>query len=118
MTNIEFALVVIRSANIDLSAKFYQQLGLEFVKHRHGNGLEHYACEIGSVVFEIYPSLREADNTTSTRIGFRIPLIDLVLENLREQAVTIISLPEDSLWGRRMVIKDPDGHFIEIVESS
>ena len=47
-------LVAIRSANIDRAAEFYENLGLEFEKHRHGNGPEHYSCECHEVVFEIY----------------------------------------------------------------
>ena len=48
-------LTVLRSPNIDRSAKFYQAMGLLFSKHRHGSGPEHYTSVVNGFVFEIYP---------------------------------------------------------------
>ncbi|MCK0472476.1 hypothetical protein [Halalkalibacter sp. APA_J-10(15)] len=50
-------LVVISSLNIEKSVTFYEALGLIFKKEQHGNGPEHYACEIGNLVFEIYSGI-------------------------------------------------------------
>jgi len=33
---------VIRSSQVKQAACFYEDLGLHFTKHRHGNGREHY----------------------------------------------------------------------------
>src|SRR4051812_27334640 len=55
MSNVSLNLLVIRSPDIDRSARFYELLGLSFTKHAHGTGPVHYAGELGSAVFEIYP---------------------------------------------------------------
>ena len=48
--------LVIRATRLEEVLSFFQTLGLEFVKEKHGSGPEHYACERNGVVFEIYPS--------------------------------------------------------------
>jgi lactoylglutathione lyase len=97
--NIRLNLIVIRSTNIEQSSSFYESLGLRFIKHSHGSGPEHYACELGSLVFEIYPRQTEFDSTTSTRIGFRVAALDKAVEKLKENGTKIISHPKDSAWG-------------------
>jgi lactoylglutathione lyase len=118
MTYITFNLVVIRSAEIEHSLQFYTWLGLAFTQHRHGNGPEHYACELGTVVFELYPLTNEAQNTKATRIGFQVDELDALIARLQENGVTIISQPKDSPWGRRAIVDDPDGHRVELLETS
>ena len=76
MSDIQLNLVVIRASNLERAVAFYRLLGLDFVKHRHGNGLEHFACDLGTVVFEIYPRTSEADSTSATRLGFRVASVD------------------------------------------
>jgi len=110
-------LVVIRSADMERSLQFYKLLGLDFTQHRHGNGPEHYACELGIVVFEIYPRTDQAQDTASTRIGFQVNSLDSLVAKLQESGVTLISPPKDSPWGRRAVVNDPDGHRVELVET-
>jgi hypothetical protein len=54
-TNVRLNLVVIRSRNIEQVAEFYPHLGLSLINHQHGNSLEHFACELESITFEIFP---------------------------------------------------------------
>ena len=49
-------LTVIRCTDIDASFEFYRLTGLEFEKHRHGTGPEHYAASDGFWTFELYPA--------------------------------------------------------------
>jgi len=111
-------LIVIRSTDFDHSAQFYQALGLTFVKHRHGNGLDHLSCELGHVVFEIYPRTSESDSTVFTRLGFRVPSVDGAVEQLQKIGVKVISPPKDSPWGRRAVVDDYDGHRVELTQGN
>lgn len=108
-------LVVIRSVNIEQSVIFYQTLGLIFKKERHGDGQEHYACEIGNLIFEIYPSQSEFVDET-TRIGFNVKNLDGLIEKISQNDGLIITEPTLSPWGKRAVIKDPDGHKVELLE--
>jgi catechol 2,3-dioxygenase-like lactoylglutathione lyase family enzyme len=116
--SIQLNLVVIRSADIECSAEFYSRLGLNFIKHSHGNGPAHYACESGTVVFEIYPRKGETDSTIAARIGFQVASLDVLVAKLEKHGAPIISSPQDSLWGRRAVVSDPDGHRVELTERS
>lgn len=36
------------------------------------------------------------------------------IARLRDADYEIVATPKDSLWGRRAVVKDPDGHSVEI----
>jgi catechol 2,3-dioxygenase-like lactoylglutathione lyase family enzyme len=108
-------LVVIRSPDIDKAAAFYQVLGLNLVKHAHGSGPEHYACEMGKCVFEIYPITPKSAPTNGTRLGFKVESVDQIVSSLAASGATIVSPPTNSEWGRRAVLKDLDGHTIELV---
>ena len=116
MSDIQLNLVVIRASNVEQATAFYRLLGLDFVKHRHGNGLEHFACDLGTVVFEIYPRTSEAGSTTATRLGFRVASVNAAIAELEKRGVPVISPPKNSPWGWRAVVTDPDGHKVELTE--
>ncbi|MGD1938373.1 MAG: VOC family protein [Cyanophyceae cyanobacterium] len=113
-------LVVIRVANIDRSRAFYEAIGLSFERHQHGSkGLPHFASveeENQGVVFEIYPSAGK--ETVDVRLGFSVPDVDETLGVLTSQGGTVLSSAKDSPWGRRAVIKDLDGHKVELCQSA
>lgn len=111
-------LVVIRSQQMDRSAAFYEALGLRFQKHRHGDGPEHYASESESQTFEIYPLAKDATPTTETRIGFAVVEVDSVFARLLHAGGEPVSSPKQSPWGRRAVVRDPDGHRVELTAPS
>ncbi len=108
-------LLVIRSPDIDRAVTFYQQMGMLFDRHAHGNGPAHYASDICGFIFEIYPQRNADDITTKARIGFTVDDVDGVIDLLREIDVTVISEPTDTEGGRRAVVKDLDGHTVELV---
>ncbi len=108
-------LLVIRSADIHRAVEFYRTMGMLFTLHAHGTGPEHYASEIAGFVFELYPRRNEKDDTKATRIGFSVDDVDGIIKMLRELRATIVSEPADSEWGRRAVVKDFDGHTVELI---
>ena len=107
-------LIVLRSADIDRLASFYKAMGLVFEKHRHGKGPEHYSSETNGFVFEIYP-LAKREPTTSTRIGFSVDDVDSIVEMLTAEGGELVTAARDSEWGRRAVVKDPEGRTVELV---
>lgn len=109
-------LVVLRSADLERARSFYELLGLKFTQHRHGSGPEHLASELGGCVFELYSLSPNGASTLGTRIGFSVPSLDSVIAALSDYPAVIISPPQDSPWGRRAVVADPDGHRIELVQ--
>jgi lactoylglutathione lyase len=114
MSEIQFNLIVIRSVNLERSVKFYEQLGLTFVKHRHGKGLEHFSSTIGPVTFEIYPQTLQSASTAGTRLGFQVGDVNAIMTKL--DAAAVITLPILSEWGFRAVVVDPDGHRVELTQ--
>lgn len=109
-------LVVIRSRDLATSRRFYEAIGLTFREEQHGNGPRHLTCILGDTVFEIYPVSSDEDSTTSARLGFRIRDIELALSAVVDRSGTIVSQPKASPWGKRAVVRDPDGHVVELVE--
>lgn len=107
-------LVVIRARDLDRSQSFYRALGMRFVQHSHGSGPLHLASDQGGPVFEIYPLEQQDLPTSSTRIGFAVPSVDDAYAALLAAGGESASAPKDSLWGRRAVVVDPDGHRIEL----
>ena len=111
-------LLVIRSDDMPQAVTFYEAMGLKFTLHSHGTGPEHYSTEANQVVFEIYPASKRYPPTTSTRFGFAVPSVDDTMRSLADRGAEIVSQPKDSEWGRRAVVKDFDGHFIELTQRS
>ena len=109
-------LVVIRSADPEKLVVFYKTIGLQFEKHAHGNGPEHFASTHDGVTFEIYPRRDTADATTAVRLGFGVANVDAAITNLLHAGGRLVSPPKDSPWGRRAVIDDPEGHRIELTQ--
>src|SRR5688572_8562335 len=116
MSNITLSLVVLRSPGVARAAAFYTRLGLQFSKHRHGSGPEHFAAELPGGVFELYPLSSDGQSTSGTRIGFRVPSVDAALAALSDYPGAITMPAKDSEWGRRAVVTDPDGHRVELLQ--
>lgn len=90
-------------------------MGLLFTRHSHGTGPEHYSSEVSGVVFEIYPLTSKSQSTVGTRIGFSVDSVDQVVSLLSQTGAEVVSPPADSEWGRRAVVKDLDGHIVELL---
>ena len=110
-------LVVLRSPDLNRAVAFYSKLGLQFTKHRHGTGPEHFSAERAGTVFELYPQSADGPSTLGARIGFAVSSIDQTITALRDYPAAVVSPPKDSEWGRRAVITDPDGHRIELLQA-
>ncbi|MEL6457444.1 MAG: VOC family protein [Cyanobacteria bacterium J06621_15] len=116
MNPIALNLIVIRVKDLEISKKFYERLGINFVCEQHGNGEKHLCAMLSGIVFEIYPSNNNNIDTSAVRLGFRVSSVDKTIEELQAIETDIISPPKNSSWGKRAVIVDPDGHKIELIE--
>ncbi len=116
MNNVALNLLVLRSSDFERAAAFYSRLGLQFTRHQHGKGPEHFAAELGGSVFELYPLAADGLSTLGTRLGFSVPSLDAAIAALSDYPGAVVSPPKDSPWGRRAVVSDPDGHRVELVQ--
>jgi lactoylglutathione lyase len=98
-------------------ARFYEVLGLSFTKHRHGKGPEHLSSESEGIVFEIYPAVAN-ESTAAVRLGFSVPSLEDVLARLKAFEATVLAEPADTPFGRRAVVKDSEGHKVELYEKA
>jgi lactoylglutathione lyase len=108
-------LLIIRTADIQKLAKFYELLGFVFEYHKHGDSPYHYSSTIGETVIEIYPltkSQTEADK--SLHLGFEIDNFDITIELLKENNIVFVSQPVSTAFGFMGVVVDPDGRKIEL----
>ncbi len=114
-------LTVVRTANMDACLAFYCALGLTFQQEQHGSGPIHYSCELGNTVIEIYPgepgTAPDRKSGGATMLGFTVGSLDAVLEALRPLGVEPAAPPKESVWGRRVLVIDPDGRAIDLIES-
>ena len=110
------SLVVIRAQDMDRLAGFYAALGFQFTRHRHGQGPEHLSSTVGETVFEIYPSNAANKSTIATRLGFSVPSLTAALGRLRALDATVLVEPSETEFGRRAVVKDFEGHKVELYE--
>ncbi len=115
---LSLSLLVLKTSQLDRLKAFYECIGCEFVKEKHGKGPIHYAAEIEECLLELYPIPAGKDSGASTvRVGFRVERLDEVITLFREQALSIDQTPVQSPWGYRAVVIDPDGRKVELVEA-
>lgn len=112
---LSLGLIVLKACDPENLVSFYTKLGLDFQEEKHGTGPVHHACLINNAVLEIYPRLPNSEGTTETRLGFNVACLDEALENLSSHC-EIMQPPRKSKWGRRSVVRDPEGHRIELLE--
>ena len=110
-------LIVIRTKIPKELSEFYEQIGMKFEYHQHGEGTWHYSTEIGETVFEIYPLMKNQERPDkSLRLGFTIENLYGTIKNLKKRNVEIEREPKESEWGYFAIIKDLDGRKIELKE--
>ena len=117
-------LLVLRAADVQASLRFYQALGLSFVQEQHGTGPVHFSCELGAMVIEIYPARARGGgagapdrrDAGATIVGFRVESLAAVIDALAREGAVVLTAPQDTPWGKRAVVSDPDGRAVELNE--
>ena len=70
--------------------------------------------EACSTIFEIYPPKDEGIAAVGVRLGFAVRSLDQAIEAAVAVGGKLLTPPEDSTWGRRAVLADPDGYRVEL----
>ena len=108
----ELQLLVLRCRTLHDSVEFYGRLGLHFIEECHGSGPVHYSCSVGKVLLELYPADDSSDVDSKTRLGFSVADPHLLFAEIGEEL--IVSAVQQSEWGDRGILRDPDGRRVEI----
>jgi lactoylglutathione lyase len=117
MGEVTLRLIVLRSPDMERTARFYELLGIHFERERHGSGPEHLAGQVGPTVLEIYPPADGSD-TVGVRLGFAVPSVDAAVAAVSEAGGKVVSTPQPGPWGYRAVVADPDGRRVETTSQS
>lgn len=117
MTVPNLRLIVIRTTDLSRSALFYRSLSIELTEERHGKGPLHLTAKLGELVLEIYPAKTPSEADAGTRLGFAVGDLPETIHQLKSQNVEIVQETEQSPWGLRAIIKDPDGRLVELYQS-
>lgn len=109
----ELSLVVARVGDLAAGRRFYEMLGLAFHPEQHGLGSEHLSTVIGGVVFELYPQ-GSGLSTEGLRLGLAVA--DLTAVTVRCGTAGVKD--RERAGQRVVVVRDPDGHKIELTQAS
>lgn len=116
MADVSLKLLVLKTKQLDAMREFYGLLGIEFTAERHGNGPLHFAGQTGECVFEIYPLVDRETADASTRLGFAVENVMETLRALQSIGADAKTKPQQTSWGARAVVRDPDGRAVELYQ--
>src|SRR5262249_9742714 len=122
MVRVSLSLLVLPTADLAGSLRFYEALGLQFAREQHGNGPVHYACELADTVLQLYPakpgSAPDPRSRGATRTGFQVESVSKTMSVLAQLNVTVLVPPDTAATPSRAVVQDLDGRAIDIQERS
>ncbi|MEH2228537.1 MAG: VOC family protein [Nostoc sp.] len=128
LNTISLSFIVIYTMNMESTLSFYSALGMEFIEEQHGSSnLVHHAhaCNLGSIVLEIYPyqaTLLNPENKqkmgAESRFGFNVTSLEERLCNLEKLGIKSKLSSKVKNNEQRVSVTDPDGRVILLTEIS
>ena len=106
----------LKTHQVEAVRAFCAALGVHFAEERHGQGPVHHAGCAGGVVLEIYPLPDGGAADHSTRLGFVVSDLRRVLDAVQAGGAALVSAPQQTPWGHRAVVRDPDGRAVELYQ--
>lgn len=106
-------LLVLWTHRLEHARAFYSLLGFDFKLEQHPKGAKHYAAVMKDGVFELFSG--GAGQVDNVRLGFGVSDLEMVLKNIESKIVTG---PQQTEFGYRAVVEDPDGRLIELYQEA
>lgn len=112
--------LVLFAGDLERTLAFHRALRFPVEPDDHEEGPLHYACDVGGVHIAIFPADdpgRAAPVHRSggaTFPGFAVPSLDNAAAVARRLGAPIVEEPSRYPWGRRMLLRDPDGRTVEV----
>lgn len=113
--------IVMSTGRPDEMLDFYRALGVPLQMEHHGDGVLHWAADIGDLHVAVFPVFGEGDapgyrQAGNTFVGFVVDSVDAAVAAVFDLGAAVIQQPTEMPWGRRAVVVDPDGRPVEIFE--
>ena len=104
---IKLELIVLKSHEIEIIKSFYENIGISFLKEKHGNGIEHYSSLNIEPAIEIYPSNKNEKNHICLFLKVKNieSYVDMYLKKNKIKYEVV---------GNRVYLRDPDDNRIEV----
>lgn len=111
--------LVLTCADLDAARAFYAALGLPLEAEDHGEGPLHYACELGPVHFALFAAREEGaapgrGQAGAVLPGFQVASVEEAYAAALAAGGQAVQEPADFPWGRRALVRDPDGRVVEL----
>lgn len=105
--------LVIRAEEPQRLVPFYEALGFNFSREKHGRSPEHFAASLGTGVLEIYPLASGQTETNGVRLGFKVPDIEAACAAAQRANGLLVSALKVTSWGRQATLRDLAGHVVD-----
>jgi hypothetical protein len=119
MTEITLRLLSLKSRQVLRLRPFYKALGVDLHEENPRSWPYYLIGTIGNTVFEIHPlTARCGETDTTTRLGFAVEDLAMVIQTLQGLGALIDSEPRQTRWGMQALVRDPDGRTIELYQDA
>ncbi len=114
--------VIWRSGKVEEMLRFYRLLGIPLDHDSHeGEGhTRHYEADIGGVHYALFErqqnSNLDAGAFDVTMLGFQVSDLTELVSKLEQINTRFKIKIEDTPWGKRVVVFDPDGRPVELYQ--
>lgn len=112
--------IILYAEDLSDTVAFYRALGLSLEPQEDMAGEKHYACEMGMSHFAVFSAkngqvagypYRAARGTV---IGLQVDKLDKLIATAVAAGATVVESAAEVPWGRRAVICDPEGRYLEL----
>lgn len=113
--------VIWTTSKVQEVIEFYQAVGipLEPDTHDEPDKTPHFEADVADTHFAVFQSKDSSAGTgtqSPTMIGLAVDDLEQVVAALEKMNVRIKTTLEDTPWGKRVVVYDPDGRAVEIYQ--
>ncbi len=112
--------LVLYTGRLDEVVAFYRAIGVPLVPEDHGDGVQHYACELGCTHFAVFESAAGSalphGSGGSIFFGLTVGSVEDAVGKARARGAQVVEEPTRYPWGVRALVADPDGRTIELFQ--
>lgn len=112
--------LILFTSRVDEVVAFYRALGVPLEAEEHGDGVKHFACELGATHFAVFPGRAgdalEHKSGGSEFFGLSVASVDAALAAAKSRGAAEVQPPTRYPWGVRALVRDPDGRTVELFQ--